>query len=250
MKAFQFTTQTADESAALLTRLLQARIPYFFTKYGDGFLECVHRIGGGRTRDWEFYTEELRADLLRTFDKLLAMTGAGEVNLMLADWLSARFNAQETGRYERLYRDRVAPVIKSAVFVNYETVLLDRKTPALLEFYKALRADPRRKVIMAPAEWSGAVRMLEAHYHIVTPMKNLYEGLDRLREALERESPDILLYASGMAGTIPVIEQLERRPDATYINLGSALDPLYRGRTRMDQIDPQQAKNFLRSLSR
>lgn len=244
---FKYTNRTADQSAEILTKLLYSRVPFFFTKYGDGALECINGIGT-RTRDLEYYTPQLAADLVYSWGILTGLTLAGKVNLILADWLSAIFNEAKAGRHEELYRGFVRCVEERATFLNYEAVLIDRRTPQLMAFYKALREDPRRKVIMGPDAWGPAMRMLKASYHIVTPLKDLHAQIGRLNEALEREKPEILLYGAGMAGTVPVIEQALRVPGATYINLGSALDPLFRGHTRINQLSPAHARTFFRGL--
>ena len=65
---------------------------------------------------------------------------------------------------------------------------------------------------------------------------------------------DVLLWAAGMAGTIPVVRLWEKFPSRTYINLGSAMDPLTRsatepkGYTRSGQLSHARAKEFFREL--
>lgn len=240
MKGVPFTTLTPDQSADFMSLSLKARIPFFFTKYGDGALQCIHKIGHG-TRDGEPYTQGLAASLLRSWDVIRSYP-----YLYLADWLSASFDEREHGMHEDLYREFVANA--RPVWLHYQAVLIERQSDSLLNFYRTLKEDPRRKVIMGPVEWAPAMDMLNAEKHIVTPMKDLFGYIGNLDCALHDTKADIVLYGAGMAGTIPVIEQWRRRPDATYISLGSALDPLFRKNSRIDQLPMRVARQFFREL--
>lgn len=223
---------------------LKAQIPFFFTKYGDGALQCINGIGT-RTRDGEVYSSHLARELLRTW----AMLKDRHKRLYLADWFSARFDAKQTGLHEAEYLDFVKGC--NPTWLNYEAVLIDRQTQPLISFYETLKRDPRRKVIMGPAEWLPAVKMLNADGIIVTPMGGVFEVRDFLLEQLVKTRPEIVLYGAGMAGTIPVIDHwgmLGMFTGATYISLGSALDPLFRCQSRIDQLPMHQAQRAFRHL--
>ncbi len=52
-------TPTQDESVQIMNVLLKHNHPFFFLRYGDGALECIHGLGRGYTCDGEVYTTDL-----------------------------------------------------------------------------------------------------------------------------------------------------------------------------------------------
>lgn len=235
------TKLSADESADFLRLALKAHVPFFFTKYGDGALELLNGLGS-RTCDHEKYSPELRDAVADSWGRV-----KGFEHLFLGDWLSARFDDNGTGRYEELYRAFTADC--APVWLNYAAVLLDRETAALRMFYHAVKDDPRRKVIMGPREWGQGLRFLSAQEHVVTPLGGVLSHVDQLTEKLFSAKPEIVLYGAGMAGTIPVINHWrENSGNVTYINLGSALDALYRGPTRKQALPQIKARNLMKGL--
>ena len=59
---------------------------------------------------------------------------------------------------------------------------------------------------------------------------------------------DVLLFGAGLAGVIPIVDEWRRHPERTYIHMGSAFDPLFKGRTRSGQLSTYQARAFLREV--
>ena len=165
----------------------------------------------------------------------------------VGDWLSASFDATSIyARYEQHYAELIGD--GKPTFLHFESLLLMRESQALLDFYRTVKADTRRKLYMGPAANAAAAKMLGAE-HLVTPMTGLFDECPRLTHELFSRDFDVLLYGAGMAGNIPAICCWEEFPERTYVNLGSALDPLFMGRkTRMQQILPLKARIFFRSL--
>jgi hypothetical protein len=131
--------------------------------------------------------------------------------------------------------------------IHFEALLLMRRSVQLREFYRAVREDPRPKIFMGP-EWnSGAAKMLGAT-HLVTPTRDLLDHTDRLLAQLRGRQFEILLYGAGMAGNIPAIRHWEDNTDRTYVNLGSALDPLFYRRTRNQQLGTEELKAMFKGM--
>ena len=240
------TALTADQSAAILTANVRAAKPFIFVRYGDGALECINGKTG-MTRDREQYSRDLGKNLFSAFQVLMEVSGQGDDPIYVGDWLSASFDA--SSEYAR-YADQYAALIGDGkpTFLHFEALLLMRESAILLDFYRAVKQDPRKKLYMGPAENAGAAKMLGAE-HLVTPMANLYADCDRLSVELATRKWDVLLYGAGMAGNIPVIECWEEYPERTYINLGSALDPLFMGhKSRRQQLAPLRARYLFREL--
>lgn len=242
MTSIQVATLTADETAILLTRRLRQHAPFFYVRYGDGALECIHK-GAGVTCDGERYSPELGHALL---DAWVTILGLPEV--YIGDWATASFEAGDRTRYTAEYEALIAMGGgERCQRVHFEALLLMRESEALADFYRAVARDSRQKLYMGPAECRGAAKMLGAD-HLVTPMADLYADTPRLTNELMGRQFDVLLYGAGMAGSIPAAQCAAVHPERTYINLGSAMDPLFRRQTRRQQLTPARARRLLQDL--
>lgn len=236
------TLLSEDQSAMLLTNKLLHREPFIFIRYGDGALECINGVTG-RTCDGEIYTAVLGTELRRCWDKVCNHPGA-----VIGDWMTASFDARSiVRRYEPEYTALIG--MASPLWVHYETLLLMRESKALLGFYSAIRSDLRRKLLMGPEQWRPAAALLKADFFAVPVSTELFRRhISEIRLGLSARAFNVLLYGAGMAGNIPVVDNWLEHPERTYINLGSALDPLYRGRTRMQQLSVSRARVFMAAL--
>src|SRR6185437_9523310 len=168
----RYTSLSADESAEVLTRKIRRQEPFFFVRYGDGAIECISGKQG-MTCDREQYSPQLAAELNLAWKAL--MKGSRTHSVYVGDWLSASFDAtSEHARYAEEYASLVSE--GSPEFLHFEALLLMRESEPLLDFYRAVKSDPRRKVFMGPRECAGAAKMLGAR-HVVTPMAHLFEQL-------------------------------------------------------------------------
>ncbi len=234
------STLSADDSALYMTSLLRGGRPFLFLRYGDGAIECIFGLGRGQTCDHEPYTQELGAALLEVWDSCV-----GAPNVYVGNWLSASFGNDRSTEYASEYAQLLGK--RDPHFLHFESLLLTRPSQALLEFYRGVKQDTRRKVYLGPAEHAQGARALGCR-HVITPMSGLFAQVDRLTGQLAGMDFDVLLWAAGMAGSIPVIRSWQKHPERTYINLGSALDPLYRGRTRSGQLTQHQARQFFHGV--
>lgn len=231
----------ADQSAVFLTGKIRRREPFFFVRYGDGALECIYRQRG-MTCDHEQYSKPLGDALLDAWITL--MMDPREV--YVGDWLSASFDSRsEYSRHADLYAALIGE--DQPNFLHFEALLLMRESQALLDFYRAVKADTRRKLFMGPGGNEGAAQMLGADF-LEVPLYNLFAHVDRLADELIRRDFDVLLYGAGMAGNIPAVRCWEAHRERTYVNLGSAMDPLYRGQSRRQQLSPSRARALFREL--
>jgi SAM-dependent methyltransferase len=235
------STLSAEDSASFLAGKLRREEPFSFFRFGDGLLECLSGKKGG-TCDGEAYTPELGRELRDMLDSLLEPITWAPV--YLGDWMSAGFDgATEWTRYGQQYAELVGSTKPN--WLHFEALLLMRESEALIDFYRAVRADPRRKLFMGPAGNSQAAELLGADC-LVTPMANL--DVEGLTKELLISDFEVLLFGAGMAGNIPVVKCWEQHPERTYISLGSALDPLGRGKTRKYQMTPRQAQVMFRKV--
>lgn len=228
-------TLGADDTASFIAAKLRAQEPFSYWRFGDGFIElAIGRTGG--TCDGERYAPELRNQLVDCWNALLE--GGGTV--YFGDWLSASFNsARDPARYQREYEHLLSGRVPQ--WLHFEALLLMRESEALIDFYRAVRQDPRRKLFMGPVDNACAAAMLGAD-HLETPMRDLIQHTEALTAQLLAAEFDVLLFGAGMAGNIPAVKCWEQHPERTYLHLGSALDPLGRGRSRKQQITPARAQ--------
>jgi hypothetical protein len=236
-------TPSADASAAILIDYLKRAEPFFFVRYGDGALECIYD-GDGRTCDGEIYTPELGRALLDTWARL----ASAETKVFAGDWQSASFgngsgNNREAERWEAL------AIGARVEWIHFETLLLMRESASLVELYRTIRHDRRRKIYIGPEKNAGAARFLQAR-HMVTPMiPNLYDKLEPLGRALDAFEPfEVVLYGAGMAGNVLAVDSWEKHRDRTYISLGSALDPLFGHKSRSQQLPSVLIRRMFRGM--
>jgi len=229
-------TPSADESAAIMTDKIRKMERFSYFRFGDGYLECV---GGkmGQTCDHEVYTGALATNLQEAW---LSINRQPE-DLFLGDWMSASFDSQsEKNRYADQW-EALKRTASPARWLHFEALLFMRESAELAKFYEAVRADKRRKLFMGPIGNRPAAAWLGAEF-LNVPMVNLHDHIFQIAHLLANElSYDVLLFGAGMAGNIAVAIAREKHPQRTYINLGSALDPLFRGRSRQQQLSRDRA---------
>lgn len=238
-------TPNEDQSAAALTAALYAHTPFYFIKHGDAFVECINGVGGASC-DGEVYSAALSDALLASW---ITLSGSG-ARLYVGDWRTASFSGPEDkSRYAAEYA-KLMSYAADPRWLHFECLLLMRESPELLGFYRAVRRDGRRKLLLGPAMWSPLADLLRCGFLATPMMPNMVDIAPRIAEELKRTDFDVLLYGAGMAGHVAVVDCWAAHPARTYINLGSALDPACsRVRSRRQQIAPDRAAAFLARLA-
>jgi hypothetical protein len=237
-------TLDADASCRVLASHMRAHEPFYFIKHGDAFVECVNNIGRG-TCDGELYSNTLRDAALGSW---IALSGSS-ARLYVGDWCTASFSGlHDKSRYAAEY-DELMDYAVAPRWLHFECLLLMRETASLLGFYRAVREDMRRKLLLGPMAWQPLADLLRCEFLALPVMPNLIDIAAQIGSELKRRDFDVLLYGAGMAGHVSVVDCWKVHPGRTYINLGSALDPATsRGRTRRQQLAPNRARAFLEQL--
>jgi hypothetical protein len=231
---------SVDASAEVLAGMVKRQEPFFFIRYGDGALECLAGKTG-QTCDKEVYSPALGAALLSAWRAVVRGP-----NTYIGDWLSASFDLiSQHSRYAEQYAELIGDATPR--FLHFESLLIMRESAALVNFYRTVAEDTRKKLYMGPKECSGAARMLGAE-HLITPMQDLFSQVGLLEKLLIASDFEILLYGAGMAGNIPAVRCWKRYPERTYINVGSAFDVLFHRRTRRQQLTQERARYLFREL--
>lgn len=230
-------TPNPDASCAILTQALRDRPPFFFVRIGDGAIECITNPEKGHTCDGEKYSKDLGEAV---FESIVALGDSDQV--LWGDWQTAV--AGSVPNHIAAWKRVIRPVRKQ--MLNYEALLLMRRSHELLDFYRTLARDPR-KVVYVGRNAEPAARMLHAHF-IETPMGMTLDSSDFLAMELDRANPDVVLFGAGMAGLVRVVDYWLGHPNVTCIHLGSALDPLAGKPTRSRQLSTADARDFLKEL--
>jgi len=234
----------ADETACILTNRLNRQEPLSYWRFGDGLIELVKgKIG--QTCDGEKYSADLAKELMHCFNAVVNSGPKYAMNVSLGDWATASFSGpRDPSRYEAQWELLLSMAHQSLQFMHFEALLFMRQSSALANFYRTLREDPRKKLYMGPEGNRDAATWLGAEF-LPTPMTGLFAATNKLTDMLQVLDFEILVFGAGMAGNIPAIRTWNLFPEKTYINLGSALDPLFRGQSRRQQLTRAQARRLV-----
>lgn len=232
-------TGDADHGALQLATLVRGQSPFFFARVGDGAIECIDsQLTSACTCDGEKYTEELRGRLWNAIKGLRYMSRS----VVWGDWATAVAGSppRYVPRWDSLFID---PVFSDRL-VNYESLLLMRKTEALVDFYRAVKDDDRKKVFVgSPWVARDAAYMLGATAITVPgdPWKLAGAG-EEIVSQIERECADVVLFGAGLEGFSAIAKWwVDQGCAETCIHIGSALDPLFKTKTRSNQLHKHEA---------
>jgi len=232
-------TPDMDESARILTRMLRERKPFFFARIGDGAIELLSGKPG-KTCDGEEYSPELADQIWDVLDAL------EDSHAWLGDWRTAT-----NGSPPRLMDSWLIKVIPTEKrLLHFEALLLNRESDALVDFYRAVREDTRRKMHLGQDTPSRETAdFLCAHHQWMTcPRGGVYDELGDIVAAIESAAPDVLLFGAGLAGLVAAVRYWVKHPDSTCIHLGSALDPLFFGKTRNGQLSQYKCMEMFKDM--
>ncbi len=195
-----------------LTDMIRRGEPFTFVKRGDGEQLCMDGAEGCNC-DGHPYSPELAARLREAF----------------AFFEFTFFETQSNVR-----------IVEFADQAAYNSLLhrTDSDLAAVKAFWGAVRESERRKLFVGPIRLSKAAKMLHAE-HIWVPKKNVF-GYYSLYEIAMRYAVhpgDIVIFCAGMTAKPLIAEVMQRLPDVTCIDAGSAFDPLcVEGGTRTEQL--------------
>lgn len=237
------STRSRDESAALLTNLLQNRQSFIYARVGDGDLYVMFEVppyGNGEevNTNGETAVPGLAERVRDALSRIARLPGY----VFIGDYLSrATGDAGLTDQWEQARQ-----LLADRPLVHVEALLLHRPSADLISFYYAASEDPRRKVYVAPGTHIDAAAMLRAE-HVVIPPHNAYELVDEIVAAIDDLQGQVVYLSAGYATKLITAEAW--RPGRTLVDLGSALDPVVlREPTRTGQISHVAAQTLLRGL--
>ncbi len=231
------TKLDADQTCEFLTSKLRANEPFCFIRFGDADIDWMGG-GTGHTCDQEHPRDGLKDELLRAWDTLLRSP-----HFYLGDLES--FDSPAEASVVALYRK-----FREGYAVNdlhTEALLLHRVSDALIDFYRALIGDSRKKLLVAPSRVSFGGRLLGAA-HVTVDSTRATSYLEKTIDAIEGADWEILITCCGRASKILAAHFTAKYPERTIIELGSALDPLFVGQTRGGQLPMKQAREMFEAI--
>lgn len=236
-----------DESCDIMRQHIEDRIPFIFDKVGDGQIESMYGQWaiGRRSCDGEVYQPGMFTALWRSWFALYF--AAQRRPVFLGHWHTAGSFGRNN---EQFHAEEYGEMLAGAQFryLHYEALLIHRSSPALLNLYMAMKLDPRRKAFVT-GNLAKAADALRADL-VEAPKPEDSADYQPARDALSERLMDydfVILACGGLAKLI-LGRMLERGWTGTAINIGSGLDPLYRGKTRSEQIGAGQARADFREF--
>ena len=229
----------------LFTENIKKNINFSFTKYGDGEMICISKIGhpdnGGQNCDGHPYSEEL-GEMLK--DSLLS--NARRARVFLGDWTG--WNGDTLSEYRDELLGGIVPN-----YVLYEILLNHENEPneSLLKLHEAIKYENRTKIFVGPERLNGVKQMLNCDTHIKVPLHNTFSEYNRiLDECLKRVRPyNIFLFSCGMPSKVIIDELLKKEENLTCLDFGSGFDNiLLDEETRQGQVDTTTMKKFYKKL--
>lgn len=237
-------TPSVDVSARILTAKLLSCEPFVYVRYGDADIPWMlgQDVPAGETCDGERTREGLGTELRRAWRTL-----CGLPHFLCGDLCTMDLPAESWIQDE--FRRMCEPY--SLKFLHSEALLIHRLSAPLKEFYRILRRDTRRKVLLGPHRVSPAANLLRSdfvpiHLTCANEPQEIAGAIDRLNATCK--DWDVLMMVGGRASKIIGAKMAAQYPTRTVIELGSALDPLFVGQTRTSQVQMHEARAFFSEL--
>lgn len=230
------------KSAEILAWLVETQQPFVFVRIGDGDLCCAFEVPGYGTGLANTNGEISNPDIARR-QREAFKTIAGMPTAVYYGGFTYPYAA--AGLEER-WQD-VKRLFAGCRPLHVDALHLHRLDESLLRFYRAAAADTRHKMYVAPLNLAAGAGMLRAT-HLPVLEYGASGHIDAtVEQALEQE-PEVVFVSAGYS-TKPIIAALAAaRPAGTYIDLGSALHPLFVGQTRRGQAPTDEARAFFEEL--
>ena len=220
------------------TSLLQSQTPFAAVKFNDGEW---HAMNGkhGRNCDNHEYSEPLQQAMQESYEFL-------KPRASISDWVINYRYPEHVKLASRLG-------YPADYFVHFAMLhdlpfsgQCDSRTQELKDLYRAIRGDTRQKVFVGPKRLHPE-SFLQLEQRISTPMVNAFKSIGDLtkqvQEAAKQTNP-VFLLSCGFTSCVLSQRILQENPNATIIDLGSALDPLLFGKTRKSQLTTSELRDF------
>ena len=111
-------------------------------------------------------------------------------------------------------------------------------------FWRSIKQSKRKKFFIGPERLSGVIKFLNIDEFVEVPIRNSFEFIPRI--GVEKDA--IYLFSAGMAAKVWIADLLKKCEEITCLDCGSAIDPIFVGRTRTNQLSQEVLKEFYKEL--
>jgi hypothetical protein len=215
---------TERETVDRLVTLLAARDPFVHVRFGDGDVFFATGTGPKLTADGEHWTVELGARLRHAWQTLATIVQP----LLVGDVDTYEVSDGCEEQWHQLLDEATLLRGRPPELVHIEALRVGRGYA--LDFYEAVAADDRWKVLVGPEYLAAAAAMLDAE-HIEIPLHVAHEEatVNRVVDYLLDSGHQVALFAAGRGGKIMQAEVAANRLFITQVDVGSGLDILFGG---------------------
>ena len=213
-----FLNHPPDHSTERMIEWARSGTPFIYTKMGDGEIACLDGEQGVNC-DGQNYSPELKERLSKAYDAL-------------------SFQQKITGRCI------VNPWGSPCRILHHE----GNDQLAVRDFWLAVRNMPAWKVYVGPAFMHGVVDFLQCSAHVAVPATRAFDLDEHIRRAIiDYWKPGCcVIFTAGLASKCWIGDIASSH--STCLDAGSALDPLFRGKTRTHQLDPHYVRELYRNF--
>ncbi len=197
---------------------------FSFIKLGDGEIICMEGHEGHNI-DKHPYSKELGQALRDSFAYLSSLP-----NTHITSWTIGYKERQEALGFKQNADGRL--LIHQDI--NYPK----------LNFFRALKDSPRRKIFVGPERLKEVVKFLNVDLFIEVPLINSWQTSFFFTPS----DNDILIFSAGMPSKVWIAKLLQKNPNITCLDVGSGFDPIFGFHTRSHQLPTEVLKLFYKEL--
>lgn len=207
-----FKKSWVEESLTVqLTNKIKKEENFVFIKRGDGEIACMNGEVGANCDG-------------HPYSKLLAGLLVNSYRLLNGKSFAVDFDDQK----------------------NYNCILhrTDSNLSEVSAFYKCIAESGKKIFLIAPLRLWEMAKILGAE-HVSIPELNVFASRNVIIDNLPVLQNAIYLFCAGMPAKVMISDMYEKNPEATYIDCGSAFDPIV-SQTRTFQISKEQFLSLYR----
>lgn len=220
---------------SLFQEKLEKKIPFTFTKFGDGEIICILKLftEGQTNCDYQSYSEKLSEKLIESLKFF-----SEKENVFIGEW-------NYGDDYETKFKDYLTNNQIKLNYVAYSTLLHieDADVLKLKSFYKGLK-NVENKIYVCPRKLEGSISLFRELNFLFVKENEVFSDYEAIKEYLLTTNYDVFLYSCGLMSKVLIADILKERPNTTHIDIGSGLDNLFIGQTRAYQIDMATIKKI------
>jgi len=222
------------EITPIFIEYIKTGTPFSFSKFGDGEYMCASNFDGANC-DGDTYTESLRRDLVKSFQKTVKQGG---------------FIGQWWHDYVKKFWESKVENPNIIKWVNYHAVIIDKEVDSKIELYKTIKESPIHKIYIHNYLLKRVKRLLNVDSEVIIDIRNWYSRKDEIKQEIIQNMKDknIIMTSMGMGAKVIIQELQEEYPNNIYIDIGSALDLICTKRDSRGKCEYERHKGYFSGI--